>query len=137
MIKLVFGSKNKIVKLDKQDFTTLRTLIRQSFADVPVDYTLSYVDQDKDEICLNSDEDLLIMLSAGAKVNKVYVKQSLSQAIEITDRIEPSFEVEETAAKVVEIVEEKVLKEEIFKKKEENVDYEFIEVKAEEEEKEI
>ena len=136
MIKLVFGSKNKIVKLDKQDFTTLRTLIRQSFADVPVDYTLSYVDQDKDEICLNSDEDLLIMLSAGAKVNKVYVKQSLSQAIEITDRIEPSFEVE-TAAKVVEIVEEKVLKEEIFKKKEENVDYEFIEVKAEEEEKEI
>lgn len=136
MIKLVFGSKNKIVKLDKQDFTTLRTLIRQSFADVPVDYTLSYVDQDKDEICLNSDEDLLIMLSAGAKVNKVYVKQSLSQAIEITDRIEPSFEVE-TAAKVVEIVEEKVLNEEIFKKKEENVDYEFIEVKAEEEEKEI
>lgn len=137
MIKLVFGSKNKIVKLDKQDFTTLRTLIRQSFADVPVDYTLSYVDQDKDEICLNSDEDLLIMLSAGAKVNKVYVKQSLSQAIEITDRIEPSFEVEETAAKVVEVVEEKVLKEEIFKKKEEKVDYEFIEVKAEEEEKEI
>lgn len=137
MIKLVFGSKNKIVKLDKSDFTTLRALIRQSFTDVPVDYTLSYVDQDKDEICLNSDEDLLIMLSAGAKVNKVYVKQSLSQAIEITDRIEPSFEVEETAAKVVEVVEEKVLNEEIFKKKEEKVDYEFIEVKAEKEEKEI
>lgn len=133
MIKLVFGSKNKIVKLDKSDFTTLRALIRQSFADVPVDYTLSYVDQDKDEICLNSDEDMLIMLSAGAKVNKVYVKMSLSQAIEITDRIEPSFEVEETATKVVEGVEEKVLNEEIFKKKEEKVDYEVIVFKEEKE----
>lgn len=111
MIKLVFGSKNKIVKLERQDFSALRTLIRQSFSDVPSDYTLSYVDSDKDEICLNSDEDLLIMLSAGAKVNKVYVKQSLSQTIEITDRIEPSFEVEETASKVVEVVEEKVINE--------------------------
>lgn len=137
MIKLVFGSKNKIIKLDRHDFTALRALIRQSFSDVPVDYTLSYVDQDKDEICLNSDEDLLIMLSAGAKVNKVYVKQSLSQAIEITDRIEPSFEVEETAAKVVEVVEEKVVNEEIFKKKEEKVEYEFAEFTAEKEEKEI
>ena len=137
MIKLVFGSKNKIVKLDRQDFSALRALIRQSFADVPVDYTLSYVDSDKDEICLNSDEDLLIMLSAGAKVNKVYVKQSLSQAIEITERIEPSFEVEETASKVVDVVEEKVVNQEVFKKKEEKVEYEFVEVKVEKEEKEI
>jgi hypothetical protein len=54
---------------------------------------LSYLDQDKDEISLNSDEDLHIMLSAGLKINNVYIKQSLSQTIEVTDMLEPSFEI--------------------------------------------
>lgn len=91
MIKLVHGSKNKIVKLDKPNFNNLRALIKQSFPDVPLDYTLSYLDADKDEISLGSDEDLIILLNSGAKINKIYIKQSLSQVIEITDRIEPSF----------------------------------------------
>ena len=93
MIKLALGTKKKIVKLDRQDFSTLRNLIRQSFPHAPADYMLSYLDQDKDEISLNSDEDLYIMLSAGLKINNVYIKQSLSQVIEVTDMIEPSFEI--------------------------------------------
>jgi PB1 domain len=55
MIKLVFGSKNKIIKLEKPTFQSLNSLIQQSFTDIPVDYSLSYLDTDKDEICLNSD----------------------------------------------------------------------------------
>jgi hypothetical protein len=92
MIKLVYGSKNKIIKLDKPNFNSLCSLIKQSFPDAPVDYTLSYLDVDKDEISLGSDEDLHILLNSGAKINKIYIKQSLSQVIEITDRIEPSFD---------------------------------------------
>ena len=42
---------------------------------------------------MNSDEDLHIMLSAGLKINNVYIKQSLSQTIEVTDMLEPSFEI--------------------------------------------
>lgn len=87
MIKLVFGSKNKIVKLDKVEYKALQALIRQSFPDAPVDYTLSYLDQDRDEISLGSDEDLRILMSSGLKINKIYVKQSLSQVIEVTDQI--------------------------------------------------
>lgn len=48
MIKLVYGSKNKIVKLDKPEFNCLQAVIKQSFPDVPFDYTLSYLDSDKD-----------------------------------------------------------------------------------------
>lgn len=91
MIKLVLGSKNKIVKLDKPTLSCLSALISQSFADLPADYSLSYIDAEKDEICLNSEEDIKIMLNGGLKINKIYIKQSLSQSIEITDRIEPSF----------------------------------------------
>jgi hypothetical protein len=32
------------------------------------------------------------MLSSGVKMNKIYIKQSLSQVIEITNQIEPSFD---------------------------------------------
>lgn len=92
MLKLVFGSKNKIVKLEKPIFANLYTLIKQSFSELPPDFTLSYLDLDKDQISLNSDEDLTIMLSSGVKMNKIYIKQSLSQVIEITNQIEPSFD---------------------------------------------
>jgi hypothetical protein len=100
MIKLVHGSKNKLIKLDKPAFPALQALIRNSFSNLPVDFTLSYLDQDKDEISLNSDEDVLIMLNSGIKVNKVYIKQSLSQVIEITDHIEPSFDFEDPSQRV-------------------------------------
>ena len=101
MLKLVFGSKNKIVKLEKPVFAYLYALIKQSFAELPPDFTLSYLDLDKDEISLNSDEDLTIMLGSGVKMNKIYIKQSLSQVIEITDQIEPSFEVYDSSLKKV------------------------------------
>ena len=101
MIKLAYGTKKKIVKLDKGNFNTLRGLIKQSFPEAPTDYILSYLDQDKDEISLGSDEDLRLMLSTGAKINNVYIKQSLSQTIEITEQIEPSFEIYESGIKEV------------------------------------
>ena len=41
------------------------------------------------------------MLSTGAKINNVYIKQSLSQTIEITEQIEPSFEIYESGIKEV------------------------------------
>ncbi len=44
MIKLVFGSKNKIVKHDKRSFEQLRETIKANFPDVPADYSLSYLD---------------------------------------------------------------------------------------------
>jgi hypothetical protein len=91
MIKLAYGAKKKIVKLEKGGFSALKALVKQSFPDAPTDYMLSYLDQDKDEISLGSDEDLHIMLNAGLKINNVYIKQSLSQTIEITEQIEPSF----------------------------------------------
>jgi hypothetical protein len=48
---------------------------------VPADCSLSYLDEDKDEICLNSDEDLSNMFNAKLKTYKVYIKQSFSQSI--------------------------------------------------------
>lgn len=39
------------------------------------------------------------MLSSGVKMNKIYIKQSLSQVIEITEQIEPSFEVYDSSLK--------------------------------------
>lgn len=48
MLKLVFGSKNKIVKLEKPIFANLYALIKQSFSELPPDFTLSYLDLDKD-----------------------------------------------------------------------------------------
>lgn len=39
------------------------------------------------------------MLSSGVKMNKIYIKQSLSQVIEITEQIEPSFEVYDSSIK--------------------------------------
>ena len=44
MIKLAYGTKKKIVKLDKGNFNTLRGLIKQSFPEAPTDYILSYLD---------------------------------------------------------------------------------------------
>ena len=41
------------------------------------------------------------MLGSGVKVNKIYIKQSLSQVIEITEQIEPSFEVYDSSLKKV------------------------------------
>lgn len=42
------------------------------------------------------------MLGSGVKMNKIYIKQSLSQVIEITEQIEPSFEVYDSSLKKVE-----------------------------------
>jgi hypothetical protein len=75
MIKLALGTKKKIIKLQKPDFSALRALIKQSFPDAPADHLLSYLDQDKDEISLNSDEDLHIMLT-GLKINNVYINRA-------------------------------------------------------------
>jgi hypothetical protein len=44
MIKLVFGGKNKIVKHQNRTFQELRTIIKNNFPEVPVDYSLSYLD---------------------------------------------------------------------------------------------
>jgi len=98
MIKLVLNSKNKIIKLERHNFEQLRQQIKHTFPEAPIDYVLSYIDSDKDEICLNSDEDLSVMLSAGLKVNKVYIKQSFSQTIDISYlteeiKIQPNIEV--------------------------------------------
>lgn len=48
MIKLVYGTKNKIVKHQGKSFHELRTIITANFPEVPVDYSLSYLDEDKD-----------------------------------------------------------------------------------------
>jgi hypothetical protein len=96
MIKLVYGSKNKIIKHEGRSFEQLREVIRSNFPEAPADYSLSYLDEDKDEICLNSDSDLTNMLNSKVKIYKIFIKQSLSQTIVIdverSDYIEPSFE---------------------------------------------
>lgn len=74
MIKLVFGSKNKIIKHEKRSFEHLKDSIRLNFPEAPLDYSLSYLDEDKDEICLNSDEDINNMINSKAKMHKVYIK---------------------------------------------------------------
>jgi hypothetical protein len=43
---------------------------------MPSTYSLSYLDEDKDEICLSSDEDLTIMFNECKKVYKVYIKEN-------------------------------------------------------------
>lgn len=121
MIKLVFATKNKIIKHGARSFHQLREAIRTNFPEAPVDYSLSYLDEDKDEICLNSDEDLVNMLNnCTVKLHKVYIKQSLSQTVvlelERSDYIEPSFE-EVPEGKVEEPEEER--KEGFLKEKKE------------------
>lgn len=48
MIKLVYGAKNKIVKHGDRGFFALREIIKNNFPEAPVDYSLSYLDEDKD-----------------------------------------------------------------------------------------
>lgn len=55
MIKLVYGNKNKIIKHGSQGFQKLREVISSNFPEAPADYSLSYLDEDQDEICLNSE----------------------------------------------------------------------------------
>ena len=44
MIKLVYQGKNKIVKHQGKTFHQLRDIIANNFPEVPVDYSLSYLD---------------------------------------------------------------------------------------------
>ena len=48
MIKLVYNSKNKIVKHERKTFEQLRNIIKNNFQEVPQDYSLSYLDEDND-----------------------------------------------------------------------------------------
>ena len=108
MLKLVHGKKNKIIKLQPPTYDHLRRLIGSTFSDAPSDFCLTYLDADKDEICLTSDEDLQIMMAGGLKVTKVFVKQSLTQTLviepEFTEQISIDFEEKKP---VVEKTEEK------------------------------
>jgi hypothetical protein len=44
MIKLVYEGKNKIIKLEHPTFSQLRTQVKQTYHDLPPDYSLSYLD---------------------------------------------------------------------------------------------
>jgi len=44
MIKLVYGGKNKIIKHQGKTFHELRAIISTNFPEVPIDYSLSYLD---------------------------------------------------------------------------------------------
>lgn len=44
MIKLVLGSKNKIIKRQSNSFIHLKQSIRINFPEAPLDYSLSYLD---------------------------------------------------------------------------------------------
>ena len=96
MIKLVLGNNNKIIKLKPQTFEQLNQQITLNFPQTPPDYCLSYLDAEKDEICLTSEEDLQIMLAGGLKVTKVFIKQSITQTLVIdpdfTEQISVDFD---------------------------------------------
>lgn len=48
MLKLIYGSKNKLVKIVKPDFQELLKVVAASFQNLPIDYSLSYLDTDGD-----------------------------------------------------------------------------------------
>lgn len=97
-----------MVKLEQPSFQKLLQHINQTYPHLPTDYTLTYLDHDQDEICISSDEDLAIMLSAGNKYSKVYVKESLSQVLDMSSYMTGDVQLEVYESKIGEAkVEEK------------------------------
>jgi hypothetical protein len=48
MLKLVFANKNKMIKHEHCSFQELKNSIKIYFPEAPFDYSLSYLDDDKD-----------------------------------------------------------------------------------------
>jgi len=76
ILKVTFAKKTHLINIkDKPNIADLYTAINLIFKSLPSRYTLSYLDEDGDEITLQDQQDYQILMSSNNKTTKVNIKE--------------------------------------------------------------
>lgn len=88
ILKLTFGKKTHLINIsDKPNIADLQRSINHIFKSLPSKYTLSYFDEDGDEITLQDQQDYQVLVSSNAKTAKVNIKEVNEEFMELTQKI--------------------------------------------------
>lgn len=89
LFKVSLSSEIHIVNSkDKASFHEFKTTLPKVFKKLPSRYSLTYVDEDGDEITLTNQGDYNILLQTGMKSTRIYVKEVSEEFFEQTEEIQ-------------------------------------------------
>ncbi len=74
-LKLAFGKEIHILNKENPTLEQIYDFINGKFKKVPKRYTLTYIDEDDDEITINNEDDVKVFLQLKAKSVKIYIKE--------------------------------------------------------------
>lgn len=88
IFKVAFGKQIHLINSqDKHKLAQLFNFIPSIFKSLPSRYTLTYLDEDGDEITLKEQEDYDVLLGCGLKTVKITIRENLEEFVDQTNQI--------------------------------------------------
>jgi hypothetical protein len=86
IFKVQFGKQIHLVNSnDKLRIDQFLTVLPSVFKTLPNKYSLSYLDEDGDEITLKDQSDYAVLLKSGLKTVRITIRESNEEFIEVTN----------------------------------------------------